>query len=69
MCAGQFLTKIADVNVDDAIEGAELAAEHGFSELFAGDDVTSIAQQRFQQRELNAGHSELNIIHPCFASR
>src|ERR1700751_1372673 len=55
------------MDIDHAVEGAELAAEHSFGELFARDDASCITQEHLQQTELDASEVNLNAVHPYFA--
>src|SRR6185437_9948360 len=67
MCAVELLSQVADVDIDNPIEGTELAAEHGFRQLLARHDMAGIAQESFKQSELHAGQVNWNTIHPHFA--
>jgi hypothetical protein len=62
----QLPAHVADVDIDDSIEGAELPAEDAFGELLAGEDSSGGAQEGFQQRELHAGQIQPCVVQPDF---
>ena len=49
----QLFADLADVHIDAAIEGRKLAAEHGIHQPFARHHASGLAQQHFQQIELD----------------
>src|ERR1700760_950122 len=55
------------MDIDHAVEGSELTAEHGFGKLFARDDTPCIPQEHLQQTELDASEINRNAVHPYFA--
>jgi hypothetical protein len=63
----QLPSHVADVDVDNSIEGPELPAENAFGELLAGEDSSSGAQESLQQRELHACQIQQCVVQPDFA--
>src|SRR5580692_10243237 len=46
--AGKLLADVTDMDVDDTIERTQFAAEDGFSELLARDDLAGAFHQHFK---------------------
>ena len=56
------------MDIDHSVEGAELAAEHGFGELLATSRRgRHRAAELSSKREFDAGQINLNAVHPHFA--
>src|SRR5579884_425063 len=51
----KLLAQLADVHVDAAIVGEELASQHVFGDLLAGHDLSGRAQKQFKHCELDRG--------------
>ena len=51
----QLLAHAADMNIDAAIEEVQRAAQRDLGDLFAGDHAAGMAQQQFQNIELDGG--------------
>ena len=49
----QFLSHLADMHIDAAIERRELAAQHRIDQPFARHDATGFTEQHFQKIELD----------------
>ncbi len=58
---------MTDVDVNDSIEGSQLAAENALCELFACKHTSRSAQQCLQQLELNAGKIKRFAVYPNLA--
>src|SRR5579862_2354141 len=54
----QLAAQIADVYVDDAIEGAQFATQHDLGETLARNGPACFAYKCFEQRELDAGKDD-----------
>src|ERR1700730_19442620 len=59
----QLPAHIADVDVDDSIEGTELPAEDALGKLLACEDPSGGAEQGLQQRELHASQIQRRVVH------
>src|ERR1700726_4439577 len=66
----EFAAQIADVRVDAAIVGDELAAERLLGHRFARDHLTGGAHEQFEHAELRAGerHGLVRDMHQVSAS-
>ena len=63
----ELFADVADVDINDAVEWAKLAAENRLGELFTRDDLTGLPQKQFQQREFNTGQIEGSLVQRSLA--
>jgi uncharacterized protein involved in high-affinity Fe2+ transport len=59
---GEFTAEAADVHVEAAIEGVELAAEDGFCEGLALDDFAGGTHEGFEEGELDVGEVDEGVV-------
>lgn len=62
----QLSAHVADVDVDDSIEGPQLPPKDALGELFACEDPSGGTQEGLQQRELHAGQIQQCVVQPDF---
>src|SRR5437870_3391980 len=66
----EFLSQMADVHVDRAVEGCRLAVVKALHELVPRNDSTGGAHQHFQNVEFESGHLDsLSILEDLAAPR